>query len=189
MKRKPIPKKVSAKPEMDINSINTMLKNSFSAIKLDMIHLKEVQEAQLRDTGSLKNELKSFKQTCATKDDVKKLKDKMSSLETRQSVQSEKIKELENYSDDIISAVNGRIKELNDEFKKILQVKADLNSKMAKFAELEKSLKEIKKSSIDKKQLKKVVEDINTSFDDMEAELASKKELLKLAKRVDKLKK
>ena len=186
MKPKPAKTQAEQKPAVDLNSINTMLKNSFGAIKIDMLHLKEAQEEQLRDMGHLKKDLKDFKQTCATKDNLKRLKENVTALEAKQKLSDEKIIKLENYSGDIVLAVNERIKELNKEFDNILKIKDDLMFKLKTFDRLEDDFRDFKKTKSDKTQLQRALDDVSAEFDKIEEKLATKKDLLKLVKRVEK---
>lgn len=178
---------VEKKPQVNLDSINEMLRNSFGAIKMDMLHLKEAQEEQIRDIALMKKELKEFKQGCATKDDLQKMRSMISAFEINQKALTSKLKELDKYSHEIVVAVNERIKELNTEFDKILKIKDNLQFKLKTFDRLEDDFKDFKKTKVDKTQLKKVIEDTNKELDKMEDGLVSKKDLLKLAKRVEKL--
>ncbi|MBU0460991.1 MAG: hypothetical protein KJ574_00230 [Nanoarchaeota archaeon] len=179
----------SQKKEMDLNSINLMLKNSFGAIKIDMIHLKEAQEEQLRDMASLKKELKEFKSGCATKEDIKRLKDGIDFLEENEKALGERIDKVHQYATEVVEAVNERIQELNGEFKKILTIRDELIFKLKSFDKLEDDFKEFRKTTVTKTQLQQVIADMNGEFDKQEQDLASKRDLLKLAKRVEKLEK
>jgi predicted nucleic acid-binding Zn-ribbon protein len=173
---------MAQKKQPDLSSIDLMLKNSFSAIKLDMLQLKEAQDIQLNDVGGLKQDLNDFKNSCFSKEEYKRLREHISTIESNQRTISGKFKDLEKYAEEIVDAVNKRIKALNKEFDKIVDIKQKLNSKLKEVDILSTEIKILKKNTIDKKKMKLILDDVNDQFDRIEK--STKKDFAKLSKKI-----
>ncbi|MFQ5474411.1 MAG: hypothetical protein ACE5DM_01115 [Candidatus Nanoarchaeia archaeon] len=187
--RRPIDSEEGFQQKRDLNSINRMLKNSFRAIKVDMIHLKDVQEEQLKEMGALKKDIKENRHGQASKDDLAKLKDHVAGMEAKQKVLLGKLEDVQKHSDEVIQAVNDRIRDINKEFEKILKLKEELKEKVQRIDQFDDDVRSLRKHMVTRTYLQTVVNDINSEFDRIDDRNARKTDMLKLAKKVESLQK
>ena len=178
---------VQAKKQVDLSTIESTLKNSFSAIKLDISYLKDIQDKQSKSFSTLKDDLKQFKRDCATQDDVKILDDRLKAFELRHQKLEARMEEVREFSEDVVEAVNERIRDLNSQFEKIIDARDSLLRKLKRFDALESKFDAFEKQAISKDNVKRLIKDIQTEFSAFEKKMATKKELEKMKAKLSRI--
>ena len=178
--------KQSKKP-VDLTTIQTTLKNSFSAIKLDITYLKDVQDKFSKSFSTLKEDIKQFKKESATLDDLKIIDDRFKAIEARQENMTARMDEVSEFSEQVVEAVNERIRELNTQFEKIIDVRDTLMRKLKRFDALDSKFEAFEKQAISKEQVKALIKDIQGEFKSFEKKLATQKEMEKVKAKLSRI--
>lgn len=179
----------------EFNRITGMLKASFGAIKQDIHSLKANQELQINGTNSLKEEINQLQDSFVHKIELKK--ELIDFDRSNVQIIAKEVETLKRTNEQLVTLLNQRIRDMNEQFSDVEQMRKELGSKIISINTFESALKVLEKDMNDnfgtlnkrmvtEAQVRKLVEDLNGELDRIKEVAVSKKEFEKKIAKIEK---